>query len=391
VSGHRGSTAVAIFVKTPGLNEVKTRLARGVGISLATEFHRRAAAAVAAMARSAMPTIMPYWAVAEREGLRHPLWRAFPTCWQGDGGLAARLNTIYANLQERPGRALLIGADAPQVTAALLLRAASWLAGDEVQYLLGPARDGGFWLFGGNAPVAEDIWHRVPYSQADTGQLLADAIRPLGTFSLLPTLTDTDFADDLPRLLAELAALGEMPPEQARLMDWLRVLLADAAHVTAEPTVLPRKTQTMPTTALAAQVALLNGKFQDPDITARGEPRARVALRSLETLWFNTGTLCNLTCANCYIESSPRNDRLSYLSRAEVARYLQEIAQRKLPTRLIGFTGGEPCMNADLPGMLEDVMSQGFDALVLTNAMKPMRKMEAALPDLNRTRTADKG
>lgn len=139
----------------------------------------------------------------------------------------------------------------------------------------------------------------------------------------------------------------------------------------------------MPTTALAAPVALLNGKFQNPDITAKGEPRARVSLRSLETLWFNTGTLCNLTCANCYIESSPRNDRLAYLSRAEVARYLQEIARQKLPTRLIGFTGGEPCMNADLPGMLEDVLSQGFHALVLTNAMKPMRKMEAALLDLN--------
>lgn len=242
MSGYQGPTAVAIFVKTPGLSEVKTRLARDVGISLATDFHRRAAAAVAAVARTAMPTIMPYWAVAEREGLGHPLWKAFPTCWQGDGGLAARLHTIYANLQQRHGRALLIGADAPQVTAVLLLRAAAWLAGDDIQYVLGPARDGGFWLFGGNAPVAEDIWHRVPYSQADTGQILAAAIRPLGTVSLLPTLTDTDFADDLPRLLAELAALGEMPPEQGRLRDWLRVLLADAAPGTAEPTAaLPRK------------------------------------------------------------------------------------------------------------------------------------------------------
>ena len=52
-------------------------------------------------------------------------------------------------------------------------------------------------------------------------------------------------------------------------------------------------------------------KFRDPFTTAKGETRATVALRSLDTLWFNTGTLCNLTCANCYIESSPRNDRLA--------------------------------------------------------------------------------
>ena len=52
-------------------------------------------------------------------------------------------------------------------------------------------------------------------------------------------------------------------------------------------------------------------KFRDPELTAKGEKRAKVALRALETLWFNTGTLCNLTCRNCYIESSPRNDRLA--------------------------------------------------------------------------------
>ena len=43
-------------------------------------------------------------------------------------------------------------------------------------------------------------------------------------------------------------------------------------------------------------------KFRDPATTAKGETRATVALRALETLWFNTGTLCNLTCRNCYME-----------------------------------------------------------------------------------------
>jgi uncharacterized Fe-S cluster-containing radical SAM superfamily protein len=116
-------------------------------------------------------------------------------------------------------------------------------------------------------------------------------------------------------------------------------------------------------------------KFRDPSITAKGEARATVALRRLETLWFNTGTLCNLTCRNCYIESSPRNDRLAYLTAAEVARYLDEIARDGLPTRLIGFTGGEPFMNPDIIAMLRQVLSRGLDVLVLTNAMKPLRKL----------------
>src|SRR6266705_2006275 len=89
-------------------------------------------------------------------------------------------------------------------------------------------------------------------------------------------------------------------------------------------------------------------KFRDPVLTARGEKRARVALRSLDTLWFNTGTHCNLTCQHCYIESSPKNDRLVYLTTAEVAEYLDEIEHLRLGTGLIGFTGGEPFMNQEL-------------------------------------------
>ena len=124
-------------------------------------------------------------------------------------------------------------------------------------------------------------------------------------------------------------------------------------------------------------------KFEDPFLTATGERRAQVALKALETVWFNTGTLCNLTCGHCYIESSPKNDRLAYLSASEVGGFLDEVAGGGLPTRLIGFTGGEPFMNAELPAMLDDALSRGFDALVLTNAMKPMAKCRTALRQLN--------
>ncbi len=119
------------------------------------------------------------------------------------------------------------------------------------------------------------------------------------------------------------------------------------------------------------------GKFQDPDWTLKGERRASVALAALETLWFNTGTLCNITCANCYIESSPRNDALVYLSAAEVRGYLDEAAD--FPVQEVGFTGGEPFMNPDLVPMLDDVLSRGLRALVLTNAMQPMRRYAAPL------------
>jgi uncharacterized Fe-S cluster-containing radical SAM superfamily protein len=116
-------------------------------------------------------------------------------------------------------------------------------------------------------------------------------------------------------------------------------------------------------------------KFRDPEVTVQGKRRASVALRRLETLWFNTGTLCNIECVHCYIESSPRNDRLEYITRAEVAAYLDEIAALDLPTREIGFTGGEPFLNLELAGMMEDALLRGFEVLVLTNAMQPMMRL----------------
>ena len=123
-------------------------------------------------------------------------------------------------------------------------------------------------------------------------------------------------------------------------------------------------------------------KFSDPRRTAKGEERAAAPLYALDTLWFNTGTLCNITCANCYIESSPRNDRLAYLSLDDVKPYLDEIERERLGTRLIGFTGGEPFMNKAMIAILDETLSRGFETLVLTNAMRPMQRVKAQLLEL---------
>ncbi|MEM9047906.1 MAG: radical SAM protein [Pseudomonadota bacterium] len=124
--------------------------------------------------------------------------------------------------------------------------------------------------------------------------------------------------------------------------------------------------------------------FSHPSITAKGEPRARVGLSGLRTLWFNTGTLCNIACVNCYIFSSPSNDALVYLTTEEVVTFLREIAETDLPTEEIGFTGGEPFMNPQIIGMIEASLSAGHRVLVLTNAMRPMMRprIQEGLVDL---------
>ena len=115
-------------------------------------------------------------------------------------------------------------------------------------------------------------------------------------------------------------------------------------------------------------------KFLDPDVTADGSVRAQVGLIELETLWINTGTLCNIECAHCYMESSPANDRLVYFPAADAAKLFDEIKQLGTGTREIGFTGGEPFMNPDMLAMAEDALGRGFEVLILTNAMRPMQR-----------------
>jgi uncharacterized Fe-S cluster-containing radical SAM superfamily protein len=131
--------------------------------------------------------------------------------------------------------------------------------------------------------------------------------------------------------------------------------------------------------AVANAISLDPDKFQDSLLTAKGEPRASVSLVGLETLWFNTGTLCNLACKSCYIESSPTNDALVYLTTAEVRVYLDEIANGDLMTREIAFTGGEPFINPDMIAILQLCLTRSFNVLILTNAMRPMRRFETAL------------
>ena len=131
---------------------------------------------------------------------------------------------------------------------------------------------------------------------------------------------------------------------------------------------------------------LASEKFRDPLVTATGDERAEVAMARLETLWFNTGTLCNIECPNCYILSSPKNDSLVYLTLADVEHYLSQVAELDNPVREIGFTGGEPFMNPDMIAMARASLEAGHEVLILTNAMKPMMRkpMRAGIKDLQR-------
>lgn len=219
------SGAIAIFVKTPGHSEVKTRLAARTGETFAVEWHRRAAAAVAAVAEAAARPIEAavYWAVAEPAALGDPAWSALPNLAQGTGGLGARMGHVHATLIERHGAGILLGADTPQLEPTALRAALDWLSvGETARQALGPAHDGGFWLYGANRATPIATWESVAYSRADTAERFQVAFADRGAWTLHPTLTDVDEVDDLAAMTRELTALANPIVAQRDLLAWIR-------------------------------------------------------------------------------------------------------------------------------------------------------------------------
>jgi sulfatase maturation enzyme AslB (radical SAM superfamily) len=108
-------------------------------------------------------------------------------------------------------------------------------------------------------------------------------------------------------------------------------------------------------------------KFKDPYRTAKGEERATVPFNQLETLWFNTGSKCNLSCRHCYMESSPTNNRLLFLELKDITPYLDEISIHNMQTKEIGLTGGEPFMNPNIISICNEILNRRFELLILTN------------------------
>jgi glycosyltransferase A (GT-A) superfamily protein (DUF2064 family) len=214
---------VAIFVKTPSLSPVKTRLASDVGQLRAEAFYLSSAEAVASVALDAQAQGGPaaYWAVAEATAIEGDAWADLPSFPQGRGTLGERMDHVYRLLRCKHHFALLIGADTPQLTASSLLRAAQWLASPEPRLVLGRAVDGGFWIFGGNTPLPGTAWRGPRYSSAHTADDVVAAMNPFGCWLNLESLTDVDYAQDLPRVQAELNALTQPTAAQQRLAQWL--------------------------------------------------------------------------------------------------------------------------------------------------------------------------
>ena len=210
------NTALAIFVKTPVRSPLKTRLGASVGEQKALEFYTRSIAAIAETVKKS--DVSPYWAVAEHDALNDEIWNAFATLHTGEGCLGTRQYNIYETLLKNHDQAILIGADAPQLSPAIISQTITALKNNE--HVIGPANDGGYYLFAGKSSIPLDIWTNTPWSAENTRIQFIENLEK--TPYELPPLTDIDTQQDLAALKSEMP--NPMNAHQKALMDWIKIL-----------------------------------------------------------------------------------------------------------------------------------------------------------------------
>lgn len=218
------STAVALFVKTPGYSPVKTRLAAGIGREAAEDFHRLSALAVASVVGEAESDlkIHPHWAVAEKDAVGDPLWLDFPAVFQGEGDLGRRLHRVYRILRKRHRAVIFLGADSPQITVEHIRQASAALEALNPATVIGLCKDGGFYLCGGNLPLALPVWLHVDYGTDSAARQWRENVSGKASLTVLETLFDVDHIEDLARLKDSLhRQYTSLTPAQKKLLSWL--------------------------------------------------------------------------------------------------------------------------------------------------------------------------
>lgn len=208
------SRAIAVFVKTPGLSPLKTRLAKTIGDKNALQFYRMALETVRQNIVG-LPDTVSYWAVAEEKARSDRQWSDLPCLYTGEGDLGRRQYNIYSMLRLVHDRILLIGADTPQLSPVIINQAFEVL--DSSEYVLGPANDGGYYLFGARVAMAREIWDGISWSVETTRAELEQKLPTQPAY--LPFLTDVDREEDLQAILNEMPE--KISSHQQILLEWI--------------------------------------------------------------------------------------------------------------------------------------------------------------------------
>jgi rSAM/selenodomain-associated transferase 1 len=233
ISGQRRSV-LGVLAKywTPG--QVKTRLARAVGLATAAEIHRQFVIHLSTSLRTVADRRIFVVAPSERQSEFQSVLPA--GCWetapQADGDLGRRMEawfreSLATGAPNQQVHSVLIGADCPCLHESELNAAFQALSGSDV--VLGPASDGGYYLIGLRGPWRDEnrrLFDEMPWSSEHVYEQTRTRIDQAGlSLSLLPEREDIDTVDELNRLRRLLKSPAEPGNVAQRLAEQLDTIL----------------------------------------------------------------------------------------------------------------------------------------------------------------------
>jgi uncharacterized protein len=187
---------ICILAKSPEAGSVKTRLVPVLGEDGA------AALAIAFLQDTWASVSTLDWAnavVASTSALNSASLSGAAEIWpQGEGDLGARLERILQRALESAPLAIAVGADSPGLPIQFLERARDALK--EVDAVIGPCSDGGFYLLGLRR-CSPGLLSGIPWSDRQTYERTVAKLRAAGlTVRFLEPWFDVDRPEDLARL-----------------------------------------------------------------------------------------------------------------------------------------------------------------------------------------------
>ena len=193
-----------IYAKVPRSGQVKTRIAAEIGNGRAAEIYRAMLSGFLARLRGLRRRwhMEIHFTPADQETLLVPeVPPGVPRIAQVDGDLGARLKASFASaFQAGRDPCVIVGTDSPDLPVRFLQEALDQLAAHDV--VLGPARDGGYYLIGLRAPLP-GLFDGIPWSSSEVCQATLRKAQQLGkTCYTIPEWSDVDTLKDLEDFLA---------------------------------------------------------------------------------------------------------------------------------------------------------------------------------------------
>ena len=190
-----------VFTRYPEPGKTKTRLIPLLGAEGAATLQRQMTeqtlAQVKELQSERLVSATICFAGGNQQLMQNWLGTSFDYQPQGDGDLGRRMAIAFETaLEAGTQRVVIIGSDCPDLNAQLMMQAFQAL--EQHDLVLGPARDGGYYLIGLRRLIPE-LFTGISWSTTEVLQQTMNIAQKLElAVASLPLLSDVDRPEDLP-------------------------------------------------------------------------------------------------------------------------------------------------------------------------------------------------